>query len=29
MNKKMENKVLGCGCKLNKCHGDILIEQHD
>lgn len=24
--KKLEHKVLGCWCKPNKCHGDILIK---
>ena len=23
---KLKNKTLGCWCKPNKCHGDILIE---
>ena len=25
-NKKLKNKVLGCWCKPDKCHGDILIK---
>ena len=24
--KKLKNKVLGCWCKPDKCHGDILIK---